>query len=626
MIAVAMVGGALEPGVARGESDPFARLQNLPSTVSGARARLKGLPLQRVSPRDVAQMVLAGSPGIAAAGDAVGVAEAQIVVADAAFDPTLFAGLSYTNAFTKARRELIQRDRDRELNESDIPTDAQRQEFQDENARRQATRNDDNPINDEDDLTVREFLCFPDVTVDGQSFDTSGAAPGVCFSNPTEFNAEVEKASFESRSTHTVVGSLGVGIVFPWGGIASTSFASTWRKPPTHSTSGNPSLTNAAFPSGLTYDPYGWNDRPWWTSRFSVTGSMPLPFTKGFGREGSSQYFTFQVARSSERQNRWVERSTENASLNRALQAYWDLVRSVDDLQTFSELRSTLNRRLGSQRRQLEAGLVTEYAIEQLQLQIANLDAQEELAWNFLLVNSNRVLSEIGMRERTLLVPTVNREAMTRTYQVEPAEAFRVALENNPDIKAQEEVHDLSKTTVAFRENQDLPDISLSASFTVGQDSTAFGYDGPWASWRNIVRPDSSEFFIGIQYRLPLGMNITEAQLSRARLEEQQAFDQARQIKQQVVNAVDTALGDLRATEAVASQSVEDIRLANLGFDVSTVQRDEGLISEFEVLNRYQEILLARRNRTAALVAYQKAYIQLLAAQGILARVYGGGA
>ena len=73
----------------------------------------------------------------------------------------------------------------------------------------------------------------------------------------------------------------------------------------------------------------------------------------------------------------------------------------------------------------------------------------------------------------------------------------------------------------------------------------------------------------------------------------------------------------------VVRQSGEDFSLAQFAFDRAREQRDLGLISEFEVLNRYSALLSARLNRSAALANVQKAHVRLLAAQGTLESRYG---
>ncbi len=606
--------------------DPFGRLQTLGGEqVSGAKARILSLSRRSITLDEIAATVSGNNLSNRASAEAVKVSEALVDQRDAVFDPTVFAGLSYTNSFTKARKEDVGRERDQDVLQLN---DEEKARIAEENAERAA--NGEPPV----DPNNARFLCFP-VEVDGQTFPPQGGGVDIdgdgdqdlqinsedCFLPPA-FSVEPENASFESRSTHNATGALGAGLTFPFGGSAAINLSSTWRKPAFAGTGGAPSLTSAAFPTGLTLDPFGWNDKPFWTSQFEVSAEMPLPFTRNFGYEGSPNYFSLEVARSGARRSSFTERSVRNASLTRALLAYWDLVQNVEDLKTFQLLREVLVQRQASQRRQFDAGLLTEYDVEQIDVELANLQSEEEISWNFLIVNSNRILTELGQRERVIFVPSDEQERLDRRHEVDEAMAFRTALETNPDIKVAEEDHDLSETTVTFRQNQDLPDVTLSASFGVGQTDAVFGYASLWNSLGNLVRPDSSEVFVGVRYTVPLGMNATEAQLARARVQEQQAFDRERQIRQQVVNAVDRAISDLLTTAAVVRQSEQDLRLAQLAYEAAQIQRDEGLVSEFEVLNRYSDLLSARRTRSAAQVSHQKSFVQLLSAQGILEQEY----
>ena len=65
-------------------------------------------------------------------------------------------------------------------------------------------------------------------------------------------------------------------------------------------------------------------------------------------------------------------------------------------------------------------------------------------------------------------------------------------------------------------------------------------------------------------------------------------------------------------------QNETDLELAKLAYDRVVDERDRGFASEFEVTNRYQDVLTARLNQTSAQVALRKAHIRLAAAEGAL--------
>lgn len=573
----------------------------------GARARLQELQVRELPLASVPGVVLERNLDILSAIEGLGIARTLVTQSDAFFDPTLFSSLSYTNRFTSRRVDVIGRFREVDpstrLAEEQRIRDAQAQGI---------------------DVADPEAAgsCTPNVNVDGELIASSPCT------FPPVYSVDSEYASFESRSDHRSTGSLGAGIQLPFGGSATLSLSSTWHKPAASSSSGTPPLTSAAYPNGGDpYDPFGFNDRKmFWTSSAGVSLSMPLPYTKGFGNDGNPGNFSLRMAQSGERRAGWSTKSARNNNLAQALLGYWDLVGSGRTLQTVLELRGTLTERLASQKRLFDSGLATRYDLAQVESELASLDSREEAAWNSLLTQSNRLLTLVATDQRVLLVPRDFEDAIRRPLAVGgPASGedhYQLALTTHPDIKAQEEDHDASRVTLAFRDNQNQPDLSLSASFGVSQSDAVFGYESLPQSLARLAKPDTTNFFIGVRYRLPLGMNQTEAALERARLEEKQAYDRTRLVRQQVVNAVDQSLGDMNSAEALVQQSEADLKLAEFAFDRAREQRDLGLVAEFEVLSKYTDLVNARLGLVSAQVELRKAHIRLLAARGTLEQDY----
>jgi outer membrane protein TolC len=196
------------------------------------------------------------------------------------------------------------------------------------------------------------------------------------------------------------------------------------------------------------------------------------------------------------------------------------------------------------------------------------------------------------------------------------------ALTTHPDIKVAEENYTASKLNLDYSANQDLPDISLSASYSLGENNSVFGYVSLQESLAHLYKPDTSNLFVGLQYHLPIGMNATGAALDHARIVERQAYDSTRLARQTVVNSVDQALGVARSAELVVGQSRDDLKLAQCAYDRAREQRELGFVAEFEVLNKYQDLVSARLGLITAEVNLHKAQVNLLAAQGILERDY----
>ena len=600
---------------------PGAVLDRLRAGSDGARARLRELPVREISRTALADMVLGQNLGVQSAAESVAIAQSLVVQRDAVFDPTFFSSLSYTNKFRNPRRDLVTRMRDQD------PTTL--------------LQEDNQLLQDQQQNT--QLQCLPSLSIDGVQAPANAGCQV-----PPGISMQQEYASYNSNSDHRAVGSLGVSWNFIIGGAVndetapglsggeptpppitpfavngtvSASLSSTWHKPVAPG-NGAPTNTTPDYPSGLTFDPYGWNDKLFWTSSANVSLTLPLPYTKNFGYDGSPDYYNYQVARSGQRQSSWSYRSTRNSTLEQALLSYWDLAQAVQTLRTLIELENVLTERKASQQRLFDTGLATRYDLAQLEAQLASLQTQEETTWNSLLSASSHLGTLVSSDQRTLLLPADAEALLRQPVSINQAEAYDRALRTHPDIKAAEESHTASQLTLTYSEHQDLPDVSFSASYGVGQNDAVFGYVNLPQSLAHLAKPDTSNFFIGIQYHVPIGMNATEAAVERARISERQAYDQTRQARQTIVNTVDQALGTARSAQLVVSRSEDDVKLAQCAFDRARDQRELGLAAEFEVLNKYQDLVSARLGLVTAKVNLRKAAIHLLAAQGTLEQDY----
>ncbi|MEI8394363.1 MAG: TolC family protein [Rhodospirillaceae bacterium] len=576
----------------------FDLVKRLRAGTEGARLRLRALPVREITRNALVDEVLGRNLNVRSSAESIAIAQAAVTTSDAVFDPTLFSSLSYTNSFTDYRHDVISRWRDVDPN-AKLQDDAELLKAQ------------------QPGQTLPQLTCLPAVSLDGNVIapaDTSCQSPAV-------YSVADDLATVNSRSDHKVSGTLGVGMIFAIGGSASASITSNWHKPPFVG-GGTPPLTSAAYPSGTVYDPYGWDEKLFWTSSATMSLTMPLPYTKGFGYEGSTSYYSWQIAQAGERRVGWSEKSVRNSTLNDALQAWWDMNRIVQTIRTVVELRAVLDERAASRKRMFDQGLATRYDLAQVEAEQADLAAREEDGWNSLLATSGRLGVLVAGDQRALLLPAGAEALLRQSVVAGDVGLYEQVLTGHPAVKAQEVAWDASKLTLAYAENQDRPDVSFLASFSVSQTDAVFGYSSLPQALSHLTTPDSSNLFVGVRYHLPIGMNASASALDRARIEERQAYDRTRQARRQVVDGIDRALGDLRSAQAVATRSEEDVRLSQCAWDRARDQRDLGLVAEFEVLNKYRDLITARLSAIAARVNVRKAQASLLAAQGSLEQDY----
>lgn len=449
------------------------------------------------------------------------------------------------------------------------------------------------------------------VVVDGQTVNNGDT--GQCFSAAVK-GLEFETASWATRPSslpHSWTGSLGLTQPFAWGPVASASYSSTFSKLNSYST---PMFTTAL----ANADPFGWGNRMPWTSSATVSLSTPLPFAKGFGPDGSSTNLAIASARIGDRRAMLQQAAIVNARRTTVETAYWDLVAAFEALRVNARHRDYLEDRLAQARRRLAAGLITAYDHDQIETELLNHRNQEEVAWNIYLARSNALLEMLDAEYDTVLVPSGFEHDLEAKATVDPNVALDVALENNPDIKISHEDLAATRAAVRYRENQSLPDISLDMSYSMSQSSSTFGYGSWWDSATHVLSPDSDEFYVGVRLSFPLWEQASESALARARITRKQADDRIQLTRNLVVQRVNAAVNESLSAETLVRQTGADVTLASLALEKSRVLHEADMLTEFEVLGKYNDLLRARLAEVNAKITRRKALAELLGAQGLM--------
>ncbi|WP_192499458.1 TolC family protein [Skermanella pratensis] len=578
-----------------GAIDPVAmvRLASSGSAI-GVRRLLDSLAPREITLEIVADTLLRENFGLLAAREAINAAGTQITQKEAAFDLNLVGSVGLSVSRTADRIEVIGRPRtaDTDLTRDDdgdgIPDFVQ------------GNRGTVEEVDGEKVPCVFE----DDELING------GIGPGLCGQVP-QYSEREEAANLKGPPTKRLTTTLGVSKVFAFGAQGSLSFSSIFNS---KAGAQAPPLTR---PISAT-DPFGWGDKLFWTSSASLSATMPLPYTKGFGKTGSPENFGVEAARSGSRRAVFAEQAARNATLAEAVQLYWDMIRSLQDIRILNEQKRVLDHRRTRIERLIGSGTVTNYELGQIQQELASFALREEAAWTQYLLRSNSLLTLMSADPDLVLIPADAEALLAEAVPEPPTDAYDRALVGNPEIMAAQEDLELAKLSLAFRDNQAAPDIDLVLTAQLTQSDIAFGFGNPADSFMNLTKPDKTNIFIGVRYLYPLGNQAARAAQSRARIDERNAFDRARQAKQKIVNSVDRALADIRGAEALMLVSRGDKELADFAYERIVDERERGLATEFEVVNRYQDVLTARLNEANARVEMHKAWIRLSAAQGTL--------
>jgi outer membrane protein len=193
------------------------------------------------------------------------------------------------------------------------------------------------------------------------------------------------------------------------------------------------------------------------------------------------------------------------------------------------------------------------------------------------------------------------------------ADALLVALENRSDLRVQRVAIESARLGLLRAESERLAGLDLEVSASSNGQSTdpgealddTFGWEFPGWSVR-------------LTYNMPIGNRAArqavvaaEAQVRLARVDEQRA-------EMAAVAEVRDAVREVRYRAEAVRAAVTSLRLAERQLEAEQARYDEGLSTNFQVLEFQRDLVEAQRGERQARVEYVKARTQLLAAQGLL--------
>ena len=337
------------------------------------------------------------------------------------------------------------------------------------------------------------------------------------------------------------------------------------------------------------------------------------------------------MAKIGERQADWAVESSINAVLRDVDDAYWELVRSIKLLQIIREQQQVLEDLVKRAQSLFEAQSITVYDKVQIEADLENIKNQAEIAWNSLITSSNRLVDLLDYESDQLILPVGYSQLLKQPVEefdpdnpnrLDPDQAIATALGQHPDIKLSQLALESSQILLKHQRVQTYPDFNLEASVNLGQSNAILGYETWEDSFANVFDPDTSAFFVGVSFRVPLGNRAVRSRLSQARLGYSQAQDQVQQTENSVIQDVNSVIATGYSTQASILQFQAGLELAQFAYDKAGQFREQILVTEFEFLRKLNDLLTARSNLINTLINHRKTRAQILAAQGILERGY----
>ncbi len=354
------------------------------------------------------------------------------------------------------------------------------------------------------------------------------------------------------------------------------------------------------------------------------------PLLRNFGIDNIRQQI--QVSRKnreiSEVQVREAVATTTRAVKN----AYWDLVFALNSLEVQRLSLDLAQRSLKENRARVEIGTMAPIDIVEAEAEVAQREEAVILAEAAIARAEDALRALIygqhaSEQWNASIVPT---DAATFVpVAVDIDGAVRGALDSRTDLEQAQKTIEANDVTIRLLRNQVLPDLNASVDYgATGIGGSQFirgaGFPGPIVGslnkpftdvLGNVFTSDFPTWTFAVQLNYPLGTSAQDANLARARLQNQQTVKQLDASRIRVA----TEVREVARTVTTNAKRVDATRssraLAERRLEAEEKKFQAGMTTNFFVLQAQRDLNQARNNELQALIDYLKSVVNYETAQ-----------
>jgi outer membrane protein TolC len=400
---------------------------------------------------------------------------------------------------------------------------------------------------------------------------------------------------------------------FPTGFVGSAGSAQTTTLSEQLSLSGN-------FVSGATYD---LSASPTRTKGFLTTNSVGFvyagsttfgvtqPLLKNFGFGANTAFIRMARKQRDIDIHRFLNQVI--GSVSAVHNAYYELVFAIENYKSKSEDLGLAQQLLDENRKKLQIGTMSPLDVVQAESGVASREQAIILAERTIKDNENAlkllISQNVGEFQGESFVPVDY--PVVEMIDTDVARSIRTALESRPDYIAAKQAVEKQNIQVKFSRNQLWPEIDLGASY--GWNGLGDNL-GNWAN--NVGTRDNPVWSAGVTVTLPLGNRQARANYHTARLQAGQLLLQLKQLEQQIVVAVDNAVGHVRANLKSVEAARAATRLADESYKAEKTKLIAGASTTFLVLQAESLLADARSSEIRARADYAESLVTLAQQEG----------
>jgi outer membrane protein len=359
------------------------------------------------------------------------------------------------------------------------------------------------------------------------------------------------------------------------------------------------------------------------------SGSYTQPLLRNFTTDATRR--TLQVTKLNRDVSDVQLRATITNTLSNVRNAYWDYVFAVQAVDVARQSLDLAERLVRDNQTRVEVGTMAPIDVVQAQSQSAtarqNLVAAQSTMRTAELVLKRLIVGGTNDPNWSVRLDPVDRpDFAPQTFDIEAA--VRRALNERTDLMIAKKSVDMNDVTLKFLVDQLRPQADFVATYgLVGVGGAQYLYE-PGATGVNRVPIGSlpggysdalSTLFhtsyprwtAQVNFSYPLGTSAQEANVARARVQQNQVNAQMRQIELQiateVTNAVTTATSNSERVQA--AQAARE--LAQKQLEAEQSKFEVGMSTNYNVIQSQRDLATAQNNELQAILNYRKSLVEV---------------
>jgi outer membrane protein len=359
------------------------------------------------------------------------------------------------------------------------------------------------------------------------------------------------------------------------------------------------------------------------------SGSYTQPLLRNFTTDATRR--TLHVTKLNRDVSDVQLRATITNTLSNVRNAYWDYVFAVQSVDVARQSLDLADRLVRDNQTRVEVGTMAPIDVIQAQSQAAtarqNLVAAQSTMRTAELVLKRLIVGGTNDPNWNVRLDPVDRpDFVQQTFDIESA--VRRALSERTDLAIAKKSVEMNNVTLKFLNDQLRPQADFVATYgLVGVGGAQYVFDptqtgvnrrpigtvpgGYGDALSTLFHTSYPRWTAQLNFSYPLGTSAQEANVARARVQENQVQAQLKQIELQVATDVTNAVLTAQSnTERVqAAQAARE--LAQKQLEAEQSKFEVGMSTNYNVIQSQRDLATAQNNELQAILNYRKSLVEL---------------